>query len=108
MIVADLDDPPDFKALSYTWDAAERDLFGNPLLPSDNSTKYVSCNKILMPIGYNLFEALVHLKELELDCWIWIDALRINQSDKGEWSKRVRPLGDLYSSAEKLIIWLGP
>jgi hypothetical protein len=39
---------------------------------------------------------------------LWIDALCINQDDVNERTQQVRMMGDVYSSAEQVIIWLGP
>ncbi|KAH7348409.1 heterokaryon incompatibility protein-domain-containing protein [Rhexocercosporidium sp. MPI-PUGE-AT-0058] len=38
---------------------------------------------------------------------IWIDAICINQLDIGERSQQVSFIGELYSRAERVVVWLG-
>jgi hypothetical protein len=94
-----LDLSPDYEALSYVGGAAddlktdisirkERKLFQFPVLP-------------------NLRSALLHLRKVNEDRTIWIDALCINQADNAERSLKVPMMGDIYRSAQRVIIWLG-
>lgn len=39
---------------------------------------------------------------------VWIDALCINQQDKDERASQVRLMGQIYSSAASIAIWIGP
>jgi hypothetical protein len=38
---------------------------------------------------------------------LWIDAICVNQRDFGERSSQVKRMADIYSKAERVIIWLG-
>jgi len=59
-----------------------------------------------LPIGENLYEALVHLRLTE-DCTLWIDAICINQDDPAEKQYQVGPMGFIYHRAERVLVWLG-
>jgi hypothetical protein len=94
-----LEESPDYEALSYVWGAADgpktdisirkdRKLFQFPVLP-------------------NLRSALLQLRKTDEDRTIWIDALCINQADNAERSLQVPMMGDIYRSAQRVIIWLG-
>ncbi|KAK8017044.1 hypothetical protein PG993_015233 [Apiospora rasikravindrae] len=39
---------------------------------------------------------------------LWVDAVCINQQDTYERNAQVQRMGDIYSSAESVIAWLGP
>lgn len=39
---------------------------------------------------------------------VWIDALCINQQDKDERATQVRLMGQIYSGATSIAIWIGP
>ena len=40
--------------------------------------------------------------------WIWIDALCINQDDKEEKAIQVPLMGEIFSKAQSVFVWLGP
>lgn len=58
-------------------------------------------------IGRNLDGALRQLRRSMSGHLLWIDALCINQEDVSERSQQVQLMGDIFSSAEQVIIWLG-
>lgn len=39
---------------------------------------------------------------------VWVDALCINQQDKDERASQVRLMGQIYSRATSVAIWIGP
>lgn len=39
---------------------------------------------------------------------LWVDAVCINQCDDEERYQQVARMADIYSSAAKVVIWLGP
>jgi hypothetical protein len=55
----------------------------------------------------NLFEALLHLRGKKETRILWVDAVCINQQDKSERNEQVRWMGEIYSSVQQVIIWLG-
>lgn len=105
-----LDDPrrQPFFALSYTW--------GSPFLPSlspetsnlGTPHRYITCNGRKTGAQKNLHDVLSVMRNLKLPHPIWIDALCINQQDAKELSTQVSVMGDRYSIAERVIVWLGP
>ncbi|KAI4132341.1 MAG: hypothetical protein LQ341_006283, partial [Variospora aurantia] len=98
----DAGDPPSYEALSYTWG-------GNHL----SHTVFVDTEdgqqqQQSLPVTENLHAALLHLRDTSSPRTLWIDAICINQDDKEERSQQVARMGDIYKSAAKVIIWLGP
>ena len=51
--------------------------------------------------------ALRRLRDPAVSRILWIDAICINQSDKNEKSHQVAMMGEIYSSCQKAIVWLG-
>ncbi|KAF2816633.1 heterokaryon incompatibility, partial [Mytilinidion resinicola] len=87
---------PSYYALSYVW--------GNPkdLLP-------ITFNGSTFMITRNLWHALRQLradKTVEKS-YLWIDAICIDQTDNQERNHQVSAMGQLYSSAAEVIVWLG-
>lgn len=93
-VVASLDDPPYYEALSYVWgDAADR-------LP-------VTVNGRIFNITTNLHSALKHLRLHDKERAIWADALCINQDIDDEKTQQVSRMNLVYSKAAQVVVWLG-
>ena len=90
--------PPSYEALSYAWGTAE----GPTNIYVGNSKDYV------LSVSKNLACALDHLRFKETSRTLWIDALCIDQQNLEERSQQVGRMADIYSLAERVIIWLGP
>lgn len=118
----DIATAPPFVALSYTW--------GNP-----EPTHDIIVDGSLLPIRENLYVALKVLRSFFLnqasfldkpERWVhetapppkdllhengyplmWIDAVCINQSDHLEKNHQVNMMGRIFSTAERVISWLG-
>jgi len=66
-------------------------------------------------IGMNLSDFLVQLNDGRCrgnyfppsTVSLWIDAVCINQKDKAEQASQIPLMGDIYSTAESVIVWLG-
>ncbi|KAK5658327.1 hypothetical protein OQA88_2303 [Cercophora sp. LCS_1] len=125
MVIVDLEDNPNYDALSYTW--------GNPfsqttpeseLTAFDATRRYpVVCDcKRLMVTG-NLYAFLNRIKRLGPDAsgsgvtkiagslrseYIWVDAIAINQSDNQEKSEQIQLMRRIYKQAHLVLVWLGP
>ena len=84
-----------YEALSYVWGTA-----------SDRAD--IQCNGELVSITQSLAEALLHLRSDTDERPLWIDQLCINQEDPAERSQQVTMMGDIYSSARIVLVWLGP
>ncbi|KAL8717803.1 MAG: hypothetical protein Q9225_004989 [Loekoesia sp. 1 TL-2023] len=85
-----------FEALSYVWgsDALERRVD-------------IECNGCIVSVGVNLASALTHLRHESESRLLWVDAICINQEDTRERSLQVQHMGDIYSSAKRVVVWLG-
>ncbi|KAI0125394.1 heterokaryon incompatibility protein-domain-containing protein [Xylariales sp. AK1849] len=86
---------PPYEALSYCW--------GDP-----NRTVSVKCNGQALGVTENLYWALQHLRSTEEIRTLWIDAVCINQSDLAERSDQVVLMRDIFTRAERVVVWLGP
>jgi hypothetical protein len=120
--VVDLDEKPDYVALSYMW---------NPPDLRDSPPVRIICNGVSIEVTPNLGAAVKRFRRprvtgmsfevrqllssrkhrssnaLKPGRRIWIDALCINQEDLAERSSQVSFMGYLYSAAENVIVWLG-
>lgn len=95
--VLDLDvDHPPFATLTYVWniDAVE-----------ERAT--VSCGGQVLSLTRNGYDALRHLRKRLGTFTIWIDALCIDQANHDEKMNQVRLMGDIYSKAQTVYVWLG-
>src|SRR3569833_180010 len=109
-----LNDKPYFKALSYTWGIPYTEQYDNPEVDvvAATSNKYeIACGPDQVPqVSENLFDVLDRLVRNAGEGGLapmWIDALCINQADTREKSLQVLLMGDIYSSATQVVIWLG-
>ncbi|KAH7391079.1 heterokaryon incompatibility protein-domain-containing protein [Phaeosphaeria sp. MPI-PUGE-AT-0046c] len=84
-----------YEALSYVW--------GTELAPSN-----ALLNGNPTTITSNLDSALRHLRGTIVRRTLWVDALSMNQKDTQERNHQVRMMGKIYSSAQGVIVWLGP
>ena len=106
---ADLDESPEFKALSYTW--------GNPFPKSANfspseevespASEHVYCNGNEVPVTSNLYRALLRLRLIFPGRAFWVDGICINQKDMTERNSQVSLIGEIYDSARDVVVWLG-
>ncbi|KAK3364340.1 heterokaryon incompatibility protein-domain-containing protein [Lasiosphaeria hispida] len=89
---------PKFRALSYTWGSPE-----NP------EVFHVQDGQVLsqLPMGKTLASALRQLRPRFSRLAIWVDALCINQDDLGERASQVLRMGDIYTLASRVVVWLG-
>lgn len=89
----DLDDAPEFYALSYVW--------GNP-----EKTVKTYCNGGQLMITVNLALALNRVFTWKPDMYLWADGISINQEDVVERSQQVMLMGDIYRRATKVLAHL--
>jgi hypothetical protein len=93
--VVSLADSPRFKALSYVWGS------------KSNDDPRITCSGHDISVTLNCYEALVSLKNLYGHFTIWVDAICINQRDKAEKGSQIPLMGEIYSWAETVYVWLG-
>ncbi|KAL7626356.1 hypothetical protein AAE478_003128 [Parahypoxylon ruwenzoriense] len=84
-----------FEALSYTWgDSTE--------------TRTIRVNgKAGHAVTDNLYYALRRLRNRRSKRTVWIDAVCINQNDFNEKGNQVAMMGQIYSRASRVLIWMG-
>ena len=93
------DDIPNYEALSYTWGTSGADTELHVIQNGEFKS---------LAITQNLATALQHLRNKHQSRRLWIDAVCINQEDVGERNSQVARIADIFRSAAKVIIWLGP
>lgn len=84
---------PYFATLSYAW--------GNP-----GVTRKIRCAKETVSVTLNLYEALVHVRNLRTPRLLWVDSLCINQADKLEKGQQVQRMHLVYGQSH-CISWMG-
>ncbi|KKP07498.1 hypothetical protein THAR02_00419 [Trichoderma harzianum] len=90
-----LEDPGPYTALSYVWGDAK----------VDRRTIYSGDKEL--SVTANLFHALCRFRDVsETQTW-WIDAVCINQSSITERTQQVRMMLEIYTKAERTVMWLG-
>jgi len=89
-----LNDKPKFYAISYVW--------GDPAI-----TLPIIIDGEPLEITQNLCDGLRRLRKADEALIIFADAACINQLDLSERSQQVQLMGEIYSFAEEVLIWLG-
>ncbi|KAK5093601.1 hypothetical protein LTR70_004588 [Exophiala xenobiotica] len=82
-----------FKALSYVWGASEE----NHAIELDEN---------VCTVHRNLFRFLTKAQYEYANEHIWIDALCIDQDNIPERNSQVQQMGQLYSHASEVLVWL--
>jgi len=101
-----LDDLPEYEALSYTWGNA---TYKDPEYDDDDPemSSQILIDNLPFHITENLNDGLHQLRN-DVKGYLWIDALCIDQTSPTERASQVLLMGDIYSSAKGVIVWLGP
>lgn len=89
-----LKDCPTFTALSYVW--------------GRGGTGSICCNGCAFGITPNCQEALLSLRSIYGNVCIWVDAICINQDDDAEKDWQIPLMGEIYTWARVVYVWLGP
>ena len=122
-----LDEAPPYVAVSYTWgpnediayadeavinkDGVPRYLStvdrGGDIASSDEEAHFLEIDGEDYQVTRNVRELVMRVIGDGVGALGWIDALCINQADLIERSSQVRQMGDIFASAEYVLIWLG-
>ncbi|KAL5329271.1 hypothetical protein ACEPPN_002782 [Leptodophora sp. 'Broadleaf-Isolate-01'] len=107
-----LDSIPPFQALSYTW--------ASPMYQESSGTssargqkedalhgEEIELDGSSCVISGNLFDALSWLAETKMQDYIWADAICIDQGNMKEKAIQISLMGDIYTGAKNVIVWLG-
>ncbi|KAK3075304.1 hypothetical protein LTR53_001505 [Teratosphaeriaceae sp. CCFEE 6253] len=87
-------EPPPYTALSYRWGGPEANVL-------------VEVNGVRTSISETLHIALRELSRRGVNI-VWVDKLCINQDDSYERGQQVLRMGQIYSTAQQVVAWLGP
>ncbi|KAF2832806.1 HET-domain-containing protein [Ophiobolus disseminans] len=90
-----------FTALSYVWGKTSGDETDEIQLRSDAEV-------VRVPITWNCRDALRALRKRWSILTIWVDAICVDQSNIAEKESQIPLMGDIYSQAAPVYIWLGP
>ena len=85
---------PKFWAASWTWGDKKQ-------------THEIALHGETFGVSKNLFEMLLKLRHAQRTLTYWIDAICINQTFTPEKSQQVSAMGEVYSAAEAMVVWLG-
>lgn len=122
----DLKNCPEYHALSYTWgkplyssiecieeeDVQPQDpiyvALGNAESGQEFKSEETDTDWKAFSVSENLWDALVQLASSGyMDRWLWIDAACIDQRNVVEKGMQVAMMGEIYSNASQVIVWLG-
>lgn len=90
----DIESAPPYNAISYAWGDF-----------SENHTIFVNSTELC--VRKNCFYALQQTRLHYPGCYVWIDAICINQSDLEEKSAQVAMMGDIYKRAFLVLACIG-
>lgn len=109
-----LDSAPQFEALSYCWGSPNQPKFKAPI-GSIEANQGVETELPFVSLTESLAEILTYLPRHcmapdHTTSYIWIDQICIDQSKNGEAEKtsQIGLMREIYSSASRVLIWLGP
>lgn len=99
-IISDLEHPPDYEALSYTWVDSDGDR-------SRDGTVFCEPGGQRILVTRNCEDALKHLRLRHEPRFLWVDAISINQADIPERNRQVSMMPRIYHTASRVIVYLG-
>ncbi|KAF2250166.1 HET-domain-containing protein [Trematosphaeria pertusa] len=86
--------PPPYEAISYTW--------GEPIL-----SHQLECEGQIIEVTASVDNLLRRLRKSTSPRSLWVDSVCINQKDNEEKNIQVQMMGQIYSRAHKVHVWLG-
>ncbi|KAF4952510.1 hypothetical protein FGADI_6745 [Fusarium gaditjirri] len=93
--------PSRYIALSYVWGVGNKTQSIHLLNSNDDG-------QAVIHITESLETALRHFRKPDEVIPLWIDQICINQADNKEKSQQVAIMGNIYSAAKQVLVWLGP
>ncbi|KAI9728295.1 MAG: hypothetical protein M1834_007699 [Cirrosporium novae-zelandiae] len=90
--------PLRYEAVSYVWgSSSQQRRLDRPII----------CYEKTLLVTRNCEEALLRLRRRTKPRFLWIDAICIDQSSVRERGQQVELMGDVFRSAERVVIWIG-
>jgi hypothetical protein len=96
-----------YEALSYTWGDLQETVEMTLRYPEEGAKKSKRYREHRYKITPNLRSALRNLRKETRPRILWVDAVCINQVDAEERTQQVRIMGEVYSLACRVLVWLG-
>jgi hypothetical protein len=94
LVAVDINNPPYYEAVSYTWDSNPREY-----LP-------VAINGMQLSVPRNVHDIMTRLGGRFSPRFIWIDAICINQEDTGEKVHQIKLMRHVYRRASRVLVCL--
>jgi len=96
-LVARVSDKMPYKAISYAWGDA------TPVRP-------IHVDGCLHMVAENLWQFLRQASDIpeRFWCWLWVDALSIDQTNTEERRHQINIMSKIFGEADQVIVWLGP
>lgn len=111
LLPVDLAAGPRFHALSYTWvDPLGKRPYTDTEHPVSHTEYTIYVNGRPLEVLENLYNALMMLASRSdpvEETLYWVDAISIDQGNATEKQLQVPLMGELYSLAQSVIVWLG-
>lgn len=92
-----VDNPAFYDAVSYCWEG-------------QTPTETILCDNQRFLVTANCFAILRQLRRRWVGRLLWVDAICIDQTREGEQERnqQVKIMGQIYSQAANVVIWMGP
>jgi hypothetical protein len=99
----------EFQALSYAWSHGGKYeiILLQDVDEYDQSIPRPSAGPRPFQVQDTLFHALKRIRQRDVQTWIWIDAVCIDQTSSFEKSHQIPKMPDIYSNAWNVVVWLG-
>ncbi|KAJ9644140.1 hypothetical protein H2199_004008 [Coniosporium tulheliwenetii] len=94
LLEVSITNPPKYEALSYAWGSGQ-------------ATSSIQCSGKPLSVSASCAAALHRLRQRFSSRLLWIDQICINQPDAVEKSHQLVLMGEIYSKAQAVVIWLG-
>jgi hypothetical protein len=88
-----LAEAPAYEAISYTWGSGPKDHL-------------VFLDGRWLPTSQKVRQILEGRASYWTERWLWIDSLCIDQTNSQEKNSQVRIMGDIYQTADRVVVWL--
>ncbi|KAH0427782.1 HET domain-containing protein [Colletotrichum camelliae] len=107
----DLDNPPEYLALSYTWNG---ETPSEPLTIGDaqGDTSPATGSQLLITpncaAALRAFRKSLHRRiNMRKHLTLWVDAICINQGSNDDKSTQVDMMAEIFEHAKRVVVWLG-
>ncbi|KAK2022893.1 hypothetical protein LX32DRAFT_572820 [Colletotrichum zoysiae] len=108
LVEIDIDAPPAYQALSYTWDD---EIPSEPMAVTDEGNANPRSQTLLVTpncaAALRLLRKRIRPEDQASKVGLWADAVCINQSSNAEKSVQVAMMATIYKNARDVVVWLG-